>query len=125
MSVELTDNVSNDFYWEGVTQHQIHLKYGEERRFSVRLLAVRAGVYNIANNIKYTIQVSKTSSYPVSHREYEHIFMTVRQPAPPPSAAFDFFEDIREGAFRKKEVAEEQVEQVEQPAAKEEQVELI
>ena len=62
--------MSNDFFWEGVTQHQLQLRYGEERRFKVKLLVVRAGIYNIAQNIKYVIAVSKTNSYTVNHKEY-------------------------------------------------------
>ena len=69
----------------------------------MKLLVVRAGVYNIGNNIKYVIAVSMANSYSVSHREYENVYMIVREPAKPQPNPFDFFEDIKENAFRKKE----------------------
>ena len=36
---------------------------------------MRAGLFNVAKNIKYTIMINKTNSYVLHHSDYENIYL--------------------------------------------------
>lgn len=76
--IDLTEGSNNDLYWEGITQHILHLKYNEESRFKMKLMIFRSGVYNIAKNIKYIISINKANSKTINHNEYENLFILVK-----------------------------------------------
>ncbi len=39
---------------------------------------MRAGMFNIARNIRYTIFINKTICYSLSHNDYESVYLEVR-----------------------------------------------
>jgi len=54
------------------------------------LLVTRAGLYNIARNIRYTIMINKTNSYMINHSDYENIYLDVKDSGA--ASTFDFFD---------------------------------
>ncbi len=36
---------------------------------------MRIGIFNIARNIKYFIFTNKTNSYPITHDDYESVYL--------------------------------------------------
>ena len=62
---------------------------------------MRAGLFNVARNIRYTIMINKTNSYVLHHSDYEHIFLSVRD-----SGAINNFQFFQESipSFKKPEV---------------------
>lgn len=77
--VEFVEGDANDFYWEGVTEHNISLSFNEERVMRLKLVVLRPGLFNVARNIKYTIMMNKTNSYIVHHSDYEQIYLDVHE----------------------------------------------
>lgn len=70
----------------------------------------RAGLYNIARNIRYTIMVNKTNSYMINHSDYESIYLDVKDGGVV-SGGFDFF---GEASFKKEGHGQGQVKVMEE-----------
>lgn len=71
----------------------------------LRLLALRAGLFNVSKNIKYTIFINKANSYVRHHSEFENIYLEVEE-AQAKETTFDFFQQVPPDAFKKQQQEE-------------------
>lgn len=44
----------------------------------MKLIILRGGVYNVANNIKYIISINKANSYTINHNQYENLYILIK-----------------------------------------------
>jgi hypothetical protein len=85
LSVSFAEGAATDSSWEGVAEKRLLLRKGAEQCLEARFLAVRPGIYNLSDEIRYRISDGRSEPHAVTHSDHEQLFLIVRGDSPEPS----------------------------------------